>query len=145
MTIYGQEGRLLLTAQSRGLAKGTHHIVVVGVKRVEEACCTPAAAANDESLLGRVMGELGPRRLVLLGEVVERHATGDGDESDATGRLEEPPPERDIVRRRWWGGLELRRNKARRVDVRIQFSGYEKNAIWSRAMLIEDAGSRKNI
>ena len=98
----------------------THYIVVIGVNRVEKARSTPSATANDESLLGGVMRELSPRRLVLLGEVVERHATGDSDQCDAPCRLEKPPPKRDLGCGRWWWGLEVRRKKAKRVDVRRQ-------------------------
>ena len=59
------------------------------------------------------MRELNSGSLVLLGEVVEGHATGGGDEGDAAGRLKEPPPERHLLRRRWWGwgSLDVRRKK----------------------------------
>ena len=50
------------------------------------------------------MRELGTGRLVLLGVVVERTTAGEGDEGDATSHLEEALPERRLVnRRRWWG------------------------------------------
>ena len=103
-------------------SNGTHHIVVIGIKRVEKACCTPATAANNESLLRGVMRELGPWRLVLLGEVVERHATGDSDQCDASCCLKKPPPKGAFRRGRWWWELEVRRKKASRVNVRT--SGY---------------------
>lgn len=75
------------------ICANTHDIVVRRVEGVKKAGGAPAAAADDEGLLGGIVGELLAGRAVLLGVVVERCAAGDGDEGDGARDLEEPLPE----------------------------------------------------
>ena len=117
----------------------THHIVVLRIQRVQQTRCTPTAAADHKRLLGRVVRELGAGRLVLLGIVVERTTTGEGDEGDATSDLEETLPERRLEDRgRWWGLDMGERDAVMSEDWQIARRMTKWGGSPSRATLIEE-------
>lgn len=83
----------LMRIRAGGCGLGSYDVIIRGVNGAEETSRAPSTSEHDDGFLFGIERELGARRTITLGVVVEDAAATDkGDEGCAAENLEEASP-----------------------------------------------------